>query len=42
MLNIMTTRNFRSPHSLKRRLGKMESDVKTTADEHYTASLYYV
>ena len=40
MVNIMTIRNFHSLHSLKQRLGIMESHVKTTADGHYTASIY--
>ena len=39
MVNIITTRNFRSLHSLKKGL-MMGSHVKTTADRHYTASEY--
>ena len=40
MINIMRTRNFGLLHSLKERLGMMESHVKTTADGYYTASVY--
>ena len=39
MVNIMTIRNFRSPHSLKRELGVMKSHPKKTADGYYTASV---
>ena len=40
MVNIMTTRNFRSWHFLIRRPGMVESHVNTTADGHCTASVY--
>ena len=40
MVNIITTRNFRSLHPLKQRLGMMESHVKNIADCHYTVSVY--
>ena len=41
MVNIITTRNFRSLHSLKKGL-MMGKHVKTTADRHYTPSEYRI